>query len=116
MVRCAAEEADMINRIWRGWTSSANADAYQQLLEREIAPGIAGRGIAGVRGPRLLRRPSGEDEVEFVTIMSFPDWAAVEAFAGPGGHIAVVPPAARQLLSRFDHESAHYEVVVPADT
>ena len=43
----------MINRIWRGWTSSANADAYQQLLEREIAPGIAGRGIAGVRGPRL---------------------------------------------------------------
>ena len=104
----------MINRIWHGWTSKANADAYQQLLDREIGPGIAGRGIVGVHGPRLLRRESGPDEVEFVTIMSFPDWAAVQTFAGPGGHTAVVPPAARQLLSRFDQESAHYDVVVPA--
>jgi hypothetical protein len=105
----------MINRIWHGWTSTENADAYQRLLEGEIAPGIAGRGIAGVRGPRLLRRPGGDGEVEFVTIMSFPDWAAVEEFAGPGGRTAVVPPAARQLLKRFDQESAHYEVVLPAD-
>jgi hypothetical protein len=106
----------MINRIWHGWTSAANADAYQRLLESEIAPGIAGRRIAGVRGPRLLRRRSGDDEVEFITIMSFPDWAAVEEFAGPGGRAAVVPAAARGLLRRFDRESAHYEVVVPAET
>jgi hypothetical protein len=106
----------MINRIWHGWTTAANADAYQRLLESEIAPGIAGRGIAGVRGPRLLRRRSADGEVEFVTIMSFPDWVAVEEFAGPGGRTAVVPPAARALLKRFDQESAHYEVVVPANT
>lgn len=105
----------MINRIWHGWTTTENADAYQRLLEHEIAPGIAGRGIAGARGPRLLRRPTRNGEVEFVTIMSFPDWAAVEEFAGPGGLTAVVPPAARQLLKRFDEESTHYEVVLPAD-
>ena len=105
----------MINRIWHGWTSKDNADAYQQLLESEIAPGITGRQIAGLSGPRVLRRDSGPDEVEFVTVMSFADWAAVEAFAGPDPRGAVVPPAARRLLRRFDQQSAHYEVVSPAD-
>jgi hypothetical protein len=104
----------VIVRIWHGWTTRLNADAYQRLLDEEIGPGIANRGITGLRGPRVLRRDAGGDEVEFVTLMSFPDWAAVEAFAGPGGHTAVVPPAARQLLSRFDEVSAHYEVVRPA--
>ena len=105
----------MITRIWHGWTSSADADAYQQLLEQEIAPGIAGRQIAGVRGPRLLRRDVPGGEVEFVTIMSFPGWDAVAEFAGPDPQVAVVPPAARRLLRRFDERSAHYEVVLPAD-
>ncbi len=105
----------MINRIWRGWTSSQDADAYQRLLQDEIAPGIAARGIAGLSGPRVLRRDTADDEVEFVTIMSFTDWAAVEAFAGPGHETAVVPPAARLLLKRFDQRSAHYEVVAAAD-
>ncbi len=105
----------MINRIWHGWTSKQDADTYQQLLESEIAPGITGRQIAGLGGPRVLRRDSGPDEVEFVTIMSFADWAAVEAFAGQDPQAAVVPPAARRLLRRFDQQSAHYEVVSPAD-
>jgi len=26
----------MICRIWHGWTKPANADAYEQLLKREI--------------------------------------------------------------------------------
>ncbi len=105
----------MITRIWHGWTSSRDADAYQQLLQDEIAPGIAGRAIAGLSGPRVLRRDSGADEVEFVTIMTFADWAAVEAFAGPDRQAAVVPPAARRLLKRFDQQSQHYEVVSPGD-
>jgi hypothetical protein len=104
----------MITRIWHGWTSSADAGAYQQLLQQEIAPGIADRQIAGVRGPRLLRRDVPGGEVEFVTIMSFPDWAAVAEFAGSDPQAAVVPPAARRLLRRFDERSAHYDVVVPA--
>lgn len=104
----------MITRIWHGWTSRRDADTYQHLVTDEIGPAIASRGIAGLRGPRLLRRDSGDDEVEFVTIMTFADWAAVEAFAGDR-QAAVVPSAARLLLKRFDQQSAHYQVVSPAD-
>jgi hypothetical protein len=46
----------MITRIWYGWTSRQDADAYQRLLRIEIAPGITGRGIAGLRGPRAAPR------------------------------------------------------------
>jgi hypothetical protein len=27
-------------RIWHGWTTPENADAYQQLLHDEVFPGI----------------------------------------------------------------------------
>jgi hypothetical protein len=49
--------------------------------------------------------------VEFVTIMWFDSLDAVRAFAGEDYDAAVVPPKARQLLSRFDARSAHYEVI-----
>ena len=60
----------MICRIWHGWTTPEDADAYERLLEEEIFVGIAGRNIPGYRGIRLLRREDG-DETEFVTIMTF---------------------------------------------
>ncbi len=37
----------MISRIWHGWTTPANADAYENLLRTEIFPGILARKIAG---------------------------------------------------------------------
>ncbi len=101
-----------ISRIWRGWTTAANADAYEALLRREIFHAIADRGIPGFRGIELLRRAVG-DEVEFVTIMWFDSIDAVRGFAGPDYEVAVVPPAARALLARFDARSAHYEVRKP---
>jgi hypothetical protein len=85
------------------------ADAYEALLLREIFPAIMGRGLAGFRGIELLRRNAGA-EVEFVTIMTFDDLAAVRSFAGADPEAAVVPEAARKLLARFDGRSAHYEV------
>jgi hypothetical protein len=99
----------MICRIWHGWTTPANADAYEQLLRTEIFDGIALRGIRGYHGIELLRRP-GADVVEFVTLMWFESVDAVRAFAGPDYELAVVPPAARALLERFDARSEHYEV------
>jgi hypothetical protein len=99
----------MICRIWHGWTSSANADAYEQLLLTEIFHGISARGIQGYHGIELLRRPAAE-AVEFVTMMWFESLDAVRAFAGPDYEVAVVPPAAWALLDRFDARSAHYEV------
>ena len=110
----------MICRIWHGWTTSANADAYEQLLRNEIFVGIAARAIPGYLGIELLRRDvldeadarDAHPEVEFVTLMSFDSLDAVRAFAGPEYELAVVPAAARPLLSRFDERSAHYEVRV----
>lgn len=99
----------MICRIWHGWTTPANADAYEQLLRAEIFEGIAGRQIPGYQGIELLRRPA-EDSVEFVTMMWFDSVEAIRAFAGTDYEVAVVPPAARALLQHFDARSAHYEV------
>jgi len=101
----------MISRIWHGWTTPANADVYEALLKEEIFVGIADRQIAGYRGIHLLRRDLGE-EVEFVTIMWFDTLDAVRAFAGEDYEVAVVPPKARAVLSRFDAHSQHYEVKV----
>src|SRR5574341_1150906 len=99
----------MISRIWHGWTSHDNAPTYEHLLRTEIFTGIAARAIDGFLGIDLLRRDHPQ-EVEFVTIMWFDSFAAVRAFAGPDYEAAVVPPAARALLRRFDDRSAHYEV------
>ncbi len=42
---------------------------------------------------------------------------AVRQFAGEDYLVAVVPPAARQLLSHFDETSLHYEVLMtPQDS
>jgi hypothetical protein len=100
----------MISRIWHGWTSSANADAYEALLKSEIFPGIHSRAIRGYRGIQLLRRDL-DEEVEFITIMWFDSIEAIRAFAGDDYEVAVVPPTARTLLSRFDARSQHYEVM-----
>lgn len=43
-------------------------------------------------------------------IMGFDSLDAVRAFAGDDYEVAVVPPKARQLLSRFDARSSHYQV------
>jgi hypothetical protein len=99
----------MVARIWHGWTTPRNADAYESLLTGEIFPGIQARAIAGYRGIQLLRRSLGE-EVEFMTVMWFDSLEAVSSFAGPEHETAVVPAAARALLSRFEARSQHYEV------
>jgi heme-degrading monooxygenase HmoA len=104
----------VIARLWRGWTSPADADAYERLLREEIFHGIARRAIPGYRGIELFRRPV-EDGVEFVTLMRFDSLDAVRAFAGEAYETAVVPPSARALLRRFDVRSAHYEVRVGAE-
>jgi hypothetical protein len=117
----------MISRIWHGWTTPGNADAYDALLQREVFVGIRGRRIPGFRGIQLFRRDLGTEpgspadaafasagvvEVEFVTVMWFDSLESVRIFAGEDYAAAVVPPAARALLARFDARSQHYEVRV----
>jgi hypothetical protein len=104
---------NMISRIWHGWTTPGNADAYERLLQGEVFVGIQNRQIAGYRGIHLLRRDVG-NEVEFVTVMWFDSIDAVRTFAGEDYEQAVVPPHARKLLSRFDERSQHYAVKAEA--
>ena len=67
----------MIARIWHGWTQPEHSDAYEKLLKEEIFKGIAAKRVPGYKGIRLLRRTAENKEAEFVTIMWFDSWQAV---------------------------------------
>ena len=102
----------MISRIWHGWTTRENANVYENLLRREVLPGI--HRVRGFKGAQLLRRDANH-EVEFVTICLFDSLDAVKEFAGEDYEVAVILPEARKLLARFDARSAHYETVFELD-
>jgi heme-degrading monooxygenase HmoA len=99
----------MIARIWHGWTSVQNANAYESLLREEIFINISNLKIDGFQKIELLKRPQ-DTEVEFVTIMWFHSIDAIKAFAGENYEKAVVPQRAQDLLLRYDALSQHYEV------
>jgi len=95
----------MITRLWRGWTSRANADGYEQFLLTELFPSM--RGIPGFRNAEVLRREDGT-EVAFVTLTRFDSLEAIRAFAGEDYETAVIEPAARALLSHYDERAQHF--------
>jgi len=97
----------MIARMWHGWTKTADADTYENLLRDEMFPSM--RRIQGFEGAYLMRRASG-DEVEFVTVTLFTSLDAVRRFAGDNYETAVLHPQAAGLLSRYDAKSVHYEI------
>lgn len=100
----------MICRIWRGWTSPSNADAYAGFLKTELFPSVEKElGGHGYRGFQVLRTDKGA-EVEFVTMVWFDSLEAVQAFAGPTYETPVIHDRARALLSRFADRCDHYEV------
>jgi hypothetical protein len=104
----------MISRIWHGWTTPGNADRYEALLKEEIFVDIQERQIHGLRSIQLLRREVGE-EVEFVTLMLFDSLDAVREFAGEDYEVAYVPAKAREVLSRYDGRSQHYDIKAERD-
>jgi antibiotic biosynthesis monooxygenase (ABM) superfamily enzyme len=100
----------MICRAWRGWTTRANADAYERIVRGEVIPGIEARRIPGFRHIDLMKRDLG-DEVEFQTLMWFDSLEAIRAFVGEDYSVSHVPEPARAVLERFDERAAHYEVI-----
>jgi hypothetical protein len=101
-------------RYWRGWTTPENADAYQRVVRETVLPGIAARELDGYHGAYLLRRALA-GEVEFATIMLFDSLDDVRAFMGEDYETAHVPPAAREVLARFDERSAHFDMLLTPD-
>jgi len=104
----------MICRFWRGWATPENAPRYEAIVRGEVIPEIEARGIPGFLSIDLMRRDAG-GEVEFATIMWFTDLDAVKAFVGDDHEVAHVPAHAREVLSRFDERSAHFEVLERRD-
>jgi heme-degrading monooxygenase HmoA len=100
----------MICRVWRGWTTTDNAAAYERIVRGEVIPGIEARHIPGLRSIDLIRRER-EHDVEFMTLMWFDTLDSVRAFMGEDYQAAHVPPEAQAVLADFDRRSAHYEVL-----
>src|SRR5260221_14131911 len=105
----------MIARMWRGWTKTDDADAYEKLLKEVVYPGL--RKSEGYHGGYVLRQEL-EYETEFVTVNFFESLEAVMAFAGNDYETPVFEPEARRLLSKGEPIARHYEVkhaLQPAD-
>ncbi|MFJ8083126.1 antibiotic biosynthesis monooxygenase [Streptomyces sp. NPDC096205] len=100
----------MICRLWRGWTTKENADAYERIVRGQVIPGIEARRIPGFQSIDLVRRER-EDDVEFMTLMWFDAIDSVRTFMGEDYESAHVPAAAQAVLLDFDRRSTHYEVL-----
>jgi heme-degrading monooxygenase HmoA len=100
----------MICRMWRGWTTPDNADAYEHVVRGQVIPGIEAMRIPGFRSIDLVRRER-EYDVEFMTLMWFDSLDSVKAFMGEDYAVAHVPAEAQAVLADFDRRSAHYEVL-----
>lgn len=99
-----------ICRLWRGWTTPENADAYERIVRGEVIPAIEARRIPGFCHIDLMKRELG-DEVEFQTLMWFDSMDAIKAFMGEDYAASHVPAAAQAVLKRFEERAAHFEVV-----
>lgn len=100
----------MVKRIWHGWTTHTNADAYEHVLTTEVIPQIESYGMDGYLGIEVLRREH-VDEVEFITIMKFESLDNIKQFVGDDYEVSHVPESAQRVLKRFDTHSQHYEVI-----
>jgi heme-degrading monooxygenase HmoA len=69
-------------RVWRGWTRSADADAYERYM-LAVTP-AAYRAAAGNRGVWMTRRDVG-DNTEFCMITMWDSVADSQAFSAAGG-------------------------------
>jgi len=95
-----------IKRVWHGWTTKENAASYQTILNEQVLPGIEAKNIPGYQKIEVLRIEQ-DDEVEFVTIMTFASLQNVIDFQGANYTRCYLPAAAQQVLKHWDQESTH---------
>ena len=100
----------MIKRIWHGWTTRQNADKYIEVLTGVVIPSIEEKKIPGYRGFEIFRKDN-DDEIEFITIITFDALQNVIDFQGEDYTRAYVPEAAQAVLKRWEQHCSHYEVV-----
>jgi hypothetical protein len=100
----------MVCRVWRGWTKEAQAQSYDDYLQKDLFPRLShelrSRGYCGYQ---LLRIPRG-DEIEFMTMLWFESVESVRSFAGENYETPVISDKARSLLAHFADRADHYQV------
>ena len=97
----------MIARIWHGRTTTAQADAYLELLQRVAVPGY--HSTPGNRAVFILRRLDG-DIAHFLTLTHWDSLEAIKAFAGEDISKAKYYPQDRDFLLEFEPTVEHYEL------
>ena len=103
-----AHSPPTVARQWKGVVKPGLADAYITHLQSETFPQL--RGIPGFVYATTLRRDV-EGGTEFQVTTYWHSLDAIKAFAGDDLTRAVVPPAARALMIRYDDRAIHYEIV-----
>jgi heme-degrading monooxygenase HmoA len=98
----------MIARVWRGYTTPEDADAYESMLKPELLPGLGK--VRGFRGSYLLRRAA-DGEVEFITVILWDSLDDIRALAGADYEKSIIPEERRKYLTRHEAKASHYEVV-----
>ncbi len=98
----------MIARIWRGWTSAENADAYVAYLGQTGIPEY--RATPGNLGAFILHRADA-DRVEFLTLSFWESLDSIKAFAGEPIERAVFYPEDDRFLVDRETVVTHFELV-----
>jgi heme-degrading monooxygenase HmoA len=100
----------VICRVWRGWTTLANAQSYDEYLQKELFPRLE-KDLRphGFRGYQLLRLNRG-GEAEFMTMLYFESLESLRAFAGESYETPVISAKAQSLLSHYAERAEHYQV------
>ena len=98
----------MIARIWRGWTSREDAEAYVRYMEEVGAPDSLG--TPGNRGFSVLHRPDGARE-EFLAISLWDSLESIHAFAGEDVEQAVFYPEDDRYLVERELTVSHFAYV-----
>ena len=100
-----------VARIWRGWTSTQDAEKLEHILRDEAIPSIEKNKPDGLKGIELLTLQDG-NEVMFTTIMYFESIESIKAFAGKDYSKAHIDPAVGPLLTQYDKLVAHHTIKV----
>src|SRR5215831_1112139 len=98
----------MISRHWTGTTKPGYADRYIEHLKTDTLPGLAA--IPGFVSVSILRREV-TDGTEFQVVTLWTSLDSIREFAGADPEVAIVPPVAQAMMTRFDRRVRHYEVV-----
>jgi heme-degrading monooxygenase HmoA len=101
-----------IVRIWEGYGTQAGVERYwREHFPNSVVPHL--RSIDGFVEAKVLTR-TGRGETELVVATTWDSIESVKAFAGLDYEAAVVEPAVRELLNRFDDRVTHFTVALAA--